>query len=188
MRRKEADVRKMIVLALALALAVPPANAKSTVKRLGEDATGDGVVPGLDLAYLDVGRTGTDLEIRIGINDMFPVIHGYPEVPAIEWIFDVKGRTFIAEAVASTGRGRFFLFEVKDDTYQQLEAPTGTYDSANGYIAILVPLETIGATKKGTVISGTGEPGTEDVDVHWHYPGGTYYTDKLATERDFVVR
>lgn len=180
--------RILIAALVALTMAVPAAAQDGSVKRLGEDATGDGVAPGLDLSFLDVGRSGDNLEIRIGIADMFPVVHGYPEVPAIEWIFDVGRRTFIAEAVASTGGGRFFLFEVKGDTYEQLDSPTGTYDSADGYASILIPTEDIGATKKGTVISGTGEPGTEDVDVHWHYPGGTYYTDKFATESDYVVR
>jgi hypothetical protein len=51
---------------------------------------------------------------------------------------------------------------------------------------MLVPLKTIGA-KKGTVISGTGSPGTEDVDAHIHYLAGTSYPDLMATTKDFVV-
>ena len=181
-------MRKLLVAALVVALTALPATAKDSMMRLGEDATGDGVVPGLDLSYLDVGRSGDNLEIRLGFADMLPAIHGYPEVPAMEWIFDVGSRTFIAEAVASTGGGHYFLFEIKGNGYEQLDDPQGTYDSADGYVSILVPLADIGATKKGTRISGTGEPGTEDVDVHWHYPGGTYYTDTFATESDYIVR
>lgn len=181
-------MRKILVVLVTFALAVGPlgvpAQPKVVTKTLGTDPAGDGP-PSLDITYLKVGRLRDDLFIAIGIEKMFPVTGGYPELPGIQWAFDVKSRTFIAEAVA--GRTpRFFLFEVTDEGFQQLESPEGGFDTMNGFIHMLVPLDTIGA-KKGTRISGTGPKGTEDVDAHIHHPDGEVYPDKMATTKDFVV-
>ncbi|MGH2729868.1 MAG: hypothetical protein ACRDJI_04585 [Actinomycetota bacterium] len=178
-------VRLLTAAALLAGSLASPAGAGPKLKTLGTDPAGD-APPALDITYLQVGRTGDDLVIRIGISGMLPQTGGYPTLPGIEWVFDVGSRTFIAEAVAGTSRPAFYLFEMKDDAFEQLESPEGTYDSADGYASILVPLETIGATS-GTKISGTGPKGTDDVDAHVHLGPQTYYADAMASSKDYVV-
>lgn len=182
-------MRRSVLLLLAAALVVgtvTPSGAGGKLTRLGTDPDGDGY-PSLDVTYLDVGRNGTDLEIRIGISNILPVIRSIPDLPGVQWAFEVRDRTFIAEG--APGRNpRFFLFELTDDGYTQLEPPEGTYEAEDGFLKLLVPLKTIGA-KKGTVISGVGPKGTEDVDAHIHaIPGNDLYPDKMATTKDYVVR
>lgn len=174
------------LVALLVASALSPAAAGTGMKRLGSDPAGDGP-PALDVTFLDVGGHHGILEIRIGVEGMLPGIGGYPELPGIEWIFDVGGRTFLAEAAIVGGEGTYFLFELnKDGTFQQLDSPEGTYDSADGFISIHVPYEDIGA-KSGMRVSGTGPKGTEDVDAHVHLLATTLYPDYLATNKDFVL-
>lgn len=166
--------------------------AGSKPSRLGTDPAGDGP-PALDVTYLDVTTAKKSLEIRIGVEGMFPVLGGYPEGPGIEWIFTVGKRSFIAEAVASR-TPKFFFFELKGHSYEQLQGITGTYDPADGFIRMLVPLKLIGA-KAGSVVEGFHEPleminkenGT-DVDAHVHNPaGGTEYLDDMKTTKNYVV-
>lgn len=182
-------MRRVLLLVLAATLAVTmaaPSGAAGKLTRLGTDPDGDGY-PSLDITYLDVGRNGDNLEIRIGLSNILPEIRSIPEAPGVQWAFDIKGRTFIAEG--APGRNpRYFLFEIFDDgSYEQIGSPQGTYDAADGYLMLLVPLKDIGA-KKGAVISGTGPKGTEDVDAHIHaVPGNDLYPDKMATTKDFVV-
>jgi hypothetical protein len=176
--------RYLIIAALVAGLG-SPAGAGSRLKTLGTDPQGDGP-PALDLTYLKVGRSGGSLEVRIGISGMLPQTGGYPTLPGIEWIFDVGSRTFIAEAVAGTSQPRFYLFEVKEGAYEQLESPKGTYDPDNGYVSILVGLKQIGASS-GTKISGTGPKGTEDVDAHVHVGPQTHYADAMASTKDYVI-
>lgn len=182
-------MRKTLVGALAAALLMnvaAPSGASGGLTRLGTDPEGDGP-PSLDITYLEAGRTGKALEIRIGVANILPAVRGIPEAPGIEWIFDVKGRTFLAEGVPGA-EPTFYLFEIgADGSATQLDSPEGTYDSADGFIRMLVPLADIGA-KRGTVISGTGPKGTEDVDAHIHYPGGENYPDTMATTKDLVIR
>ena len=182
-------MRKLLTAAVAAVLVfqVVPAGAArpSRFVELGTDPAGDGI-PALDVTYLQVGKTGTNLEVRIGIDTMLPVLAGYPELPGIEWVFDVKGRTFVAEAVASTDGPLFFLFEEKDGAFQQLPSPKGTYDPADGYASILVPLKTIGA-KSGVVISGADGLENGDVDAHVHLLATTVYPDGMQTTKDYVV-
>ena len=167
-RHGRLPMARLVVLPLAaLTAALAPASAAPKLTRLGTDPAGDGP-PALDVTYLDVGGHSGTLEIRIGVDGMLPVLGGYPELPGIEWIFDVGGRTFLAEAAIVSGEGTYFLFELnKDGTFQQLDSPEGTYDSADGFISIHVPYSDIGA-RKGMKISGTGPKGTEDVDAHVH--------------------
>lgn len=169
-----------------------PSSAAPKMARLGTDPAGDGP-PALDVTFLDVGRNKDSLEIHIGIDKMIPVVGGYPEGPGIEWIFTTGKRTFIAEAVAARVP-KFFFFELKGHTFEQLQGITGTYDWAEGFIRMLVPLELIGA-KKGTVIAGFHKPldmisktnGT-DVDSHLHTtPGNTEYLDDMKTAKKFRV-
>lgn len=173
--------------ALSLGLPVPGADAgKRRLKTLGTDPAGDAPAA-LDITHLKAGRKGTDLQIRFGVENMIPPGGGYPELPGIEWVFDVKGRTFVAEAVATESDPLFFLFELVDGTAHQLESPTGTYEWTDGYIDMFVPLETIGAKKK-TRISGTDETESgADVDSHVHLLVTTYYADTMATDKDFTV-
>ncbi len=178
------SLRLFAVSLLALSLALPAAAGPRTT-RLGNDPEND-APPALDVTYLEVGRAGKNLEIRIGVANMIPPGGGYPLLPGIEWVFDVKGQTFIAEGVATTGTPRFYLFKEKGDSYEQLESPHGTYNYQDGFISMHVPLKTLGATS-GTVVSGTGKTGTPDVDSHVHIGPVTHYSDTMATTRDYVV-
>lgn len=184
--------RALLALAALAGLALPSA-AGGKASRLGTDPAGDGP-PALDVTFLDVTSTKDALEIRIGVDKMFPVVGGYPEGPGIEWIFTTGKRSFIAEAVASRVP-KFFFFELKGHSYEQLQGITGTYDAADGFIRMLVPLDLIGA-KKGSKITGFHEPlemidktnGT-DVDVHVHVPeAGTEYLDDMKTNKSYKVR
>lgn len=177
-------MKKTIVAVVALlALVGSNAYAGGKMTRLGEDPALDGP-PALDVTFLDVGRAGSNLEIRIGVNGMFPGIGGYPTLPGIEWIFKSGSRTFLAEAYVNNTRGAFLLFELEGDTYRQLADLEGTYDSADGYISMLVPLKMIGA-KKGSHIMGAGP---DDVDAHVHFGVTTYYSDKMTTVGHYQVR
>lgn len=183
-------MRKTAALLIALALLgslATPGLAKVVTKTLGTDPAGDGP-PALDVTYLKAGRLRADLYLEIGIDKMLPPDGGFHQLPGIEWVFDVKGRTFIAEAVVDRGAPDFYLFELMEDgSAQQLDSPTGGYTWTNGYIHMLVPLKSIGA-KTGTVISGTEDTeGGGDVDAHVHYLAGTYYADAMTTTRNFVV-
>jgi hypothetical protein len=177
---------------LVALLLMGPSGAAGKISRLGTDPSGDGP-PALDVTYLDVTRSKSNLEIRIGVDMMLPAIGGYPEGPGIEWIFTTGKRSFLAEAVASN-TPKFFFFELKGHSYEQLQGITGTYDSAEGFIRMLVPLKLIGA-KKGTTISGFHDPleminkgEGSDVDAHVHNPAGdTEYLDLMTTTKSFVV-
>lgn len=181
-------MRRFIVLfavsALFVSLSAAPSPAASGMKRLGTDPSADGP-PALDLTYLEVGAARGALEIRIGIDGMLPGTGGYPQLPGIEWIFDLGGRTFLAEAVADR-EPAFYLFELRDGAYTQLDSPSGSYDHANGYASISIPFEDIGANS-GMKLSGTGKKGTVDVDAHVHLGPQTYYADEMATSKDFVI-
>jgi hypothetical protein len=175
-------LRNVLLVVLACLLVAPAALAGGGHSELGTDPSGDGP-PALDITYLQVGKQGKALSVRIGVEGMFPEIGGYPEAPGIEWIFTVRGRTFIAEGVAGTDGPAFYLFEEKDGSYTQLESPTGTYDHADGFIDILIPLKTIGA-KRGAVVAGAGD---NDVDAHVHAGPQTHYADTMTTTKSFVV-
>ncbi len=192
---ESSPMRKILTMSLAMLLAAiltVPSGAAGKVVRLGTDPAGDGP-PALDVTFLDVTTAGKDLEIRIGVDKMVPVTGGYPEGPGLEWIFTVGKRTFIAEAVASR-TPRFFFFELKKDTFEQLQGITGTYNPADGFIRMLVPLELIGA-KRGTRIGGYRKPLEEisktngtDVDSHLHSaPGRTEYLDDMETTKTYRI-
>ena len=180
---------RKIAIALALCAAVAasalPVHAKGGLKTLGTDPAGDGL-PGLDVTFLQVGRNGADLEIRIGLQ-MLPQLAGFPDLPGIEWVFDANGRTFVAEAVKTANGSDFYLFEIADDgSFEQLAQPEGTYEGSDGYASILVPLKTIGA-RKGTVIRGTDGLEHGDVDAHVHVGTLTHYPDGMETNKGYVV-
>lgn len=170
---------KKILAVLVVSLLLVPVSASGAPKlvRLGEDPALD-APPGLDITYLEAGRNGKDLEIRLGMENMLPAIGGYPVLPGVEWLFTTGKRTFLAEAYVDSTAPAFLLFEIKGDTYETIGDIEGTYDPADGYVSMLVPLKTIGA-KKGTKISGAGE---DDVDSHVHtLVGPTYYSDVMTT-------
>jgi hypothetical protein len=184
-------MRKWAALLIALALlgsGATPGHAKVTTKTLGTDPAGDGP-PALDVTYLKVGRLRADLYIEIGVDKMLPPDGGIHQLAGIEWAFAARGRTFVVEAVVDVGAPDFYLFEMLEDgTHVQLESPTGGYAWSNGYIHLLVPLESIGA-RSGTLISHShhSESGY-DVDSYLHPAGATtYYTDTMKTTKDFVV-
>lgn len=181
-------MRKFVALFAAAAVPVllfgSSAGADAKLKRLGEDPALD-AIPALDLTYLDAGRDGSDLVMRIGVANMLPGIGGYPELPGVEWQFKVGKRVFLAEGVAST-EPLFFFFELVDGTYQQIDGLTGTYDFADGYIEMRAALKTIGA-RRGSVISGVPTDGGGDVDSHVHLGATTYYSDAITTTKKFVV-
>lgn len=191
-----------LALCAAVAMAALPAHAaKGGLERLGTDAEGDGH-PGLDVTYLDVGRNGENLEVRIGLM-MLPQLGGFPDLPGIEWVFDVQppapkckgtclavvppARTFIAEAVKTTDGADFYLFELEEDgSFEQLAQPEGTYAGSDGYASILVPLDLIGA-RKGAVIKGTDGLEHGDVDAHVHVGPQTHYPDGMETKKAYVL-
>jgi hypothetical protein len=178
--------RKIVLLAVALfvALGAVPAGAAS-FKTLGTDAELD-APPSFDLTELSVRRAAKDLEIRIGISGMVPPWGiAVPYLPGVQWAFDVKGRTFVAEAyVDPTSEPGYLLFEKKSDVFTQLMELKGTYNWEDGFTSMRVPLKKIGA-KSGTVISGAGSE--NDVDFHIHAGPQTHYADYLTTKKDFIV-
>jgi hypothetical protein len=177
-------MKKTIALLLAASVAAVlalPASAAPAIKTLGEDPAND-APPALDLTYLQAGAIGKNLEIRIGIANMLPVIGGYPQAPGIEWIFKAGKRSFLAEAYVDNTEGAYLLYEIKGDTFEEMGNIEGTYDPADGYLSLLVPLKLIGA-KKGTKIAGAGE---NDVDAHIHH-AGTTYTDYITTTKAITV-
>lgn len=170
----------LFVVALLLGGAAVPAGAAGGMKSLGSDPSGD-APPALDLTSLKAGRSGNNLEIHIGIANMLPVIGGYPQLPGIQWAFDVKARTFIAEAFVAGRKPAFVLFEDKGDSFEQLGTLEGTY--SDGVIKMLVPLELIDA-RSGMKVTGAG---ANDVDAHVHLGPQTYVADTLTTTKSLIL-
>ena len=174
------------LLALTAVLAAFPASAGPRLVTLGTDPALDGP-PALDVTYLKVGAAKGKLEIRIGIENMLPVVAGYPALPGIEWAFKVGGRTFIAEAVAGTPEPEFYLFELQDGAFTQLETPAGTYDPASGYASIIIPFKTIGARSGSHVMGAPQEESGGDVDAHVHLGATTWYPDAMTTTKHYRI-
>ncbi|MEA2446663.1 MAG: hypothetical protein QOK47_300, partial [Actinomycetota bacterium] len=105
----------------------------------------------------------------------------------IEWTFDVGGRTFVAEGHPDPGSAHFTLYSIQGGAFNQIAILEGHFDQAQGYMTMLVPLSEIGASK-GTRISGAGQKGSEDVDIHQHAGPQAPIVDSMATARDYVVR
>ena len=180
--------RSLLVAALVAACVATaiPSQAEPKLSRLGTDEELD-APPSLDVTYLDVGQSGKALEIRIGLSGIFPELRA-PAGAGIEWTFDVNGRTFVAEGHPDYANGpAYTLFESRNGVFTQLRSLKGSWDADAGYLGMFVPLKTIGA-RKGTVISGHGPKGTEDVDIHQHSGPVSPVVDTLATTKDFKVR
>ena len=177
----------MLICALVLASAVqgPGAGAREPkMKVLGTDPTMD-APPALDLVSLSTGRTGSNLDIRIGIDGMFPTVRGYDLLPGIEWAFETDGgRHFIAEAYLMATEPQFLLFESTNGSYEQIADLTGTYEPSDGYISMLVPLKSIGA-KSGTVVAGDQEFDGHDANSHLDDP--EVFIDELDTDKSFRI-
>ena len=185
-------VKKLLSVVLAAALAfvlAAPVGAAPKFITLGTDAEMD-APPSFDLTSLSVRKVAKDLEIRIGLNLMTPPWGSVvPYLPGVQWAFDVKTKTYVAEAYTHPTNGPgFLLFEKKGEVFTQIANLKGTYDWQDGFVSLRVPLSKIGA-RKGTRISGTGNKGaggSNDVDFHVHH-ADTYYADYLSTKKDFVV-
>ena len=179
--------RKIVSLLVAafVALGVAPASAAPNFKVLGTDPELD-AAPSYDLTGLSVRKAGKDLEIQIAISGMTPpwgIL--VPYLPGVQWAFDVKGHTYVAEAyVDPTSEPGYLLFEKKGEVFTQLAELKGTYDWDDGFVSLKVPLKKIGA-RSGTRISGAGEE--NDVDFHAHLGPQTEYLDYLTTTKDFIV-
>lgn len=182
----KARILAAAVVALTV-LPVAPVAAAPSFETLGTDASLD-AAPSFDLTRLEIRRAGKDLEIRIHIENMTPPWgSAIPYLPGVEWTFVVRGHTFVAEAYTDpTSEPGFLLFEQKGDAFTQLAELRGSYDWADGYVGIRIPLGKIGA-RSGTRISGVGKKGTNDVDFHIHLGPVTEYADEMATERDYIV-
>jgi len=174
-------VTAVAVLAVSVFMA-PSAGAAPKMKQLGIDPALDAPY-GADLAALMVASHGGDLHLRIELAGALPVQGSYPGA-GIQWTFDVRGRTFVAEGHPEPG-GEFIytLFEVVDGAFTQLAQLEGNFDPS-GLLDMFVPLSGIGA-RKGTRISGTGT--ADDVEVHQHAGPVGPLLDTMSTTSDFVV-
>lgn len=177
--------RALSALALAATALLPSAAHAAPMKVLGTDPALDGA-PAADLVSLAAATHGSDFHIQIGLAQALPLQGSYPGA-GIEWAFEVRGRTFLAEAHPEPGEMRYTLFEVQGDSLRQVEILDGAFDTDTGLIDMYVPLASIGA-RKGTKISGAGDGSTADADIHQHAGPASRELDALTTTKDFVVR
>lgn len=184
MARKHA-ARALIALAIATMTSLPSGAAAGQVKVLGTDPALDGP-PAADLVSLGAAVHGADLHVQIGLAHLVPLQGSYPGA-GIEWTFEVRGRTFLAEAHPEPGEMRYTLFEISGESLRQIAILDGGFDPGAGLIDMYVPLQTIGA-RKGTRISGAGDGSTADVDIHQHAGAASRELDTMTTTSDFVVR
>jgi len=172
------------VVSLGLAL-VQPASAKGPSKVLGRDRKGD-APPGLDLTWLAVGRFGDDLGVMIGIEGMTAAaaLHNLGHAT---WAFDVDDRTFLVEAHVEAVQPRFDLYEITRRHYRELGTGfKGRYDSINGFIGVLLPLDLVGA-RSGSRVSGADSFREEDANTHLHLATTAVAVDILDTTEQFVI-
>lgn len=182
---RKSTARALAALVFASLLSLPYSAAAAPMKVLGTDPTLDGP-PAADLVSLAAATHGADFHIQIGLAQALPVQGSYPGA-GIEWAFEVRGRTFLAEAHPEPGEMRYTLFEVQGDSLRQVKILEGAFDTESGLIDMYVPLATIGA-RKGTKISGAGDGSTPDADIHQHGGPASRELDALTTTSDFVVR
>jgi hypothetical protein len=166
-------------------MSLPSGATAGPMKVLGTDPALDGPV-GADLVSIAAATHGADLHVRIGLANALPVQGSYPGA-GIEWSFEVRGRTFLAEAHPEPGEMRYTLFEIAGDELRQLEILEGAIDTDSGLIDMYVPLQSIGA-RRGTKVSGAGDGSTPDADIHQHAGPASRELDALTTTSDFVVR
>ena len=182
---RKSSARALAALALATIMSLPSGATAAPMKVLGTDPALDGV-PGADLVSLAAAMHGADFHIQIGLAQAIPVQGSYPGA-GIEWSFEVRGRTFLAEAHPEPGAMRYTLFEITGDSLRQIKILEGAFDTETGLIDMYVPLSSIGA-RKGTKISGAGDGSTPDADIHQHAGPASRELDALTTTSDFVVR
>jgi uncharacterized protein YraI len=163
--------------------AVPAGAAAPGLTVLGTDPSLD-AAPGSDLTQLAAATHGSDLHIQITFANSIPVLGTYGPPTGIQWAFNSRGKTFVAEAYPDGTTFGYTLFEVSGEAFKQVAELEGDFDTVAGILNIYVPLKTIGA-KKGTKIAGAGE---NDVDVHVHAGPSTQYADQMTTTKGFVVR
>lgn len=181
---KKTLIASLIAISV-LAQAAPGTAAGGGLKALGTDPALD-AAPGTDLTGIAVAARGSDLHVRITMANPLPVQGASPGA-GIQWTFDVRGRTFVAEAHPDPGgEFSFTLFEIVGEVFQQKASLEGAFDTTTGDLDMFVPLGEIGA-RKGTKISGTGPKGTEDVEVHQHAGPAGPVVDSFATTKDYTI-
>ncbi len=175
-----------VIVSVSLGLTlVQPASAKGPSKVLGRDPRGD-APSGLDLTWLAVGHFGDDLGVMIGIEDMTAAVALHNGAHAM-WAFDVDDRTFLVEARVEAVQPRFDLYEITPRHYRELGTGfKGRYDSINGFVGILLPLELIGA-RSGSRVSGATSYREEDANTHVHLGTTTIAVDVLDTTKTFTI-
>ncbi len=100
------------------------------------------------------------------------------------WAFDVDDRTFLVEARVEAVQPRFDLYEITPRHYRELGTGfKGRYDSINGFVGILLPLELIGA-RSGSRVSGATSYREEDANTHVHLGTTTIAVDVLDTTKN----
>lgn len=177
--------RALVALAIATMTSLPSGATAGPMKVLGTDPALDGP-PAADLVSLAAAVHGADLHVRIGLAHLVPLQGSYPGA-GVEWAFEVRGRTFLAEAHPDPGEMRYTLFEISGESLRQVAILDGGFDPTTGRIDMYVPLQTIGA-RKGTKVSGAGDGSVADVDIHQHAGPASRELDTLTTTKDFVVR
>ena len=177
--------RSFVAAAIAIGLLVSsaPAGAAGGMTVLGTDPSLD-AAPGSDLTQLAVTGHGSDLHIQFTFANSIPVAGTYGPLTGIQWAFDVRGTTYVAEAYPDGASFGYVLFQIDGDTFKQVATLEGEFDTVGGILDIFVPLKTIGA-KKGTKIAGAGE---NDVDVHVHALLTDHYADQMTTTKGYVIR
>src|SRR5687767_8877726 len=124
-----------LVAACALAALAGPSSAAGGYKVLVTDPELD-AGPSMDLTELSVAGKGKNMAVRIGIANMTPPFgSAIPLLPGVQWAFEVKGRSFVAEAYTDPRNGPGFpLFEIHDDGgFEQILNMKGTYNWDDGF-------------------------------------------------------
>ncbi|MDQ3963298.1 MAG: hypothetical protein M3277_05200 [Actinomycetota bacterium] len=183
--RLSAAVTVLALISSVSTLAVPAA-AKGPTKMLGRDAKGD-APGGLDLRWLAVGRFRHDLGVMLGLQDINAAARLHTVAHAA-WSFAVDKRTFLLEMRNMAGRPQFDLYERTPAGYILVATGLeGAYDTLNGFIGVLVPMDLVGA-KTGSVVSGADDDATkEDARTRLGVADITVSFDGLDTTRSFVL-
>ncbi len=152
---------------------------------LGRDAKGD-APGGLDLRWLAVGRFRHDIGVMLGLQDINAAARLH-NVAHAAWTFAVDRRTFLLEMRSVAGRPQFDLYEKTQDGYIPVATGLkGAYDTLNGFIGVLVPMNLVGA-ETGSVLSGADDDGKDDARTRLGVADLGVAFDGLDTTRSFVL-
>ena len=188
MKRRHPIPRSVAVALVTASLLLPwhPAAAKGPIKVLGRDVKGDAPA-GLDLTWLSVGRFRKDLGVMVGLHDINAAAR-FHNVAHTAWSFAVDDRTFLIEMRFVAVRPQFDLYERTDDGYVPVATGLkGHWDTLNGFIGVLVPMDLVGA-KTGSVVSGADDDLTDE-DARTRLGSGDMSVafDGLDTTKRFVI-